>query len=59
MEQTVTTIEGNGHSYELFDSELPRVQAHLDHMTGEGWVLVSTLLGDRTNTPIMMFWRRG
>lgn len=59
VEQTVTVIKSNGYNYELFDSELKRVQEHVSEMTRDGWMLVSTVrAGNIATTPIMMFWRR-
>lgn len=58
MEQTVTVMHGTGYNYELFDSELSRVREHVVEMTNAGWLLIATEMADRTNTPIMMFWRR-
>lgn len=59
MEQTVTVIKSNGYDYDLFGPELDRVQQHVEEMTRDGWMLVSTVrAGSITTTPIMMFWRR-
>jgi hypothetical protein len=58
MEQTVTLLKSTGYSYDLFGPELDRVQQHVDQMSRDGWELISTEMADRTDTPILMFWRR-
>lgn len=58
MEQTVTLIRSSGFNYEIFDKEFDRVQNHLAEMTNAGWMLVTTQMTDRNNSPIMFFWRR-
>ncbi|MEQ7845766.1 hypothetical protein [Nocardioides kribbensis] len=58
MEQTVTLIQSSSYNYELFGPELGRVQHHVEEMSRQGWHLICTEMPDRTNTPILMFWRR-